>query len=177
MGRILLPPEIIKIEGKVIFLAGPIQGAPLWQDIAIKYIQEHDIDIHIANPRRNYIDGTFVYNAQVDWETHFLNRAAQNGAIMFWLADEAEHNCGRAYAQTSRFELGEWKVKHERDGIKLIVGIDNGFTNKKYIKRRLEQDCPNVPICSTLEETCQKAIELCYKKKLSLNKDSMMPSL
>jgi hypothetical protein len=25
------PPEIIEVEGPVIFLAGPIQGAPLWQ--------------------------------------------------------------------------------------------------------------------------------------------------
>lgn len=165
MGEILLPPEIIEVEGKVIFLAGPIQGAPMWQDRAIRYIQEFDKIIHIASPRRDYIDTQFVYNAQVDWETYYLNRAARDGTILFWLAKEDEHNCERPYAQTTRFELGEWKVKHERDGINLVVGIDEGFTNKKYIIRRLSQDCPKVPICTTLEETCQKAVDFCIQKQ------------
>jgi hypothetical protein len=103
-----------------------------------------------------------MYNEQVDWETYHLRRAARDGAIMFWLAGEAEHNCRRAYAQTSRFELGEWKMRHERDGVKLIVGIDDGFTNRRYITRRLEQDCPCVPICSSLEETCIRVVEQLY---------------
>ncbi len=99
-----------------------------------------------------------MYNEQVDWETYYLRRAAKQGVVLFWLAKEFRHTCDRAYAQTTRFELGEWKVRHERDGTKLVVGIEQGFTNAKYIKRRLSQDCKDVPLCSTLEETCKSAI-------------------
>jgi len=45
-------------------------------------------------------------------------------------------------------------------GIKLAVGIEEGFTSSRYIKRRLSQDCSDVPVLSNLEETCRKAVEL-----------------
>lgn len=93
------------------------------------------------------------------WETQYLNRAAKNGVILFYLAKEEKHFCERAYAQTSRFELGEWKAKHEHTGCNVVVGIEDGFSNARYIRLRLSQDCKNIPICSSLEETCDKAIE------------------
>jgi hypothetical protein len=163
-GKILSPPEIIPYEGPTIFLAGPIQGAPNWQNEAIQYIQNLNSKINIANPRREYLDGTFVYGAQVDWETHHLNKANINGAILFWLAKEEEHFCERAYAQTTRFELAEWKVKQEMTGSKLVVGIEEGFSNAKYIQRRFSQDCPEVAITSTLEDTCKEAVRLVNHK-------------
>ncbi len=158
-GEIILPPNYVEFDGPRIFLAGPIQGAQDWQTEAIHILQRIAPEIQIACPRKAYIDEKFVYEKQVDWETYHLRRAAQHGAILFWLAKETEHYCERAYAQTSRFELGEWKVRHERDGIQLVVGIENGFTNTRYIRRRLSQDCPNVPICDSLKETCLKAVE------------------
>ncbi len=160
MKNVIYPPEIVSIDSNIIFLAGPIQGACQWQDKAITIIHTLNDKIVIANPRRRYLDGEFVYNAQVDWETHFLQQATEKGTVLFWLAKEYEHICTRAYAQTSRFELGEWKTKHEYSGANLIVGIEEGFTNAKYIKRRLSQDCPRVPICSSLKQSCQKAVEL-----------------
>ena len=105
-----------------------------------------------------------MYNEQVDWETYQLRKAGKTGIIIFWLAKENEHICERAYAQTSRFELGEWKTKHELQKTGLVVGIEPGFTNAKYIMRRFSQDCPDVPICSTLEDTCKKAVELALLK-------------
>lgn len=160
MSKIYLPPKIVEVEGPTIFLAGPIQGAINWQKNAIDYIQNKDSRINIANPRRDYLPDTFVYNEQVDWETAHLLKASQNGTILFWLAKEFEHHPDRGYAQTTRFELAEWKVKHERDGINLVIGIEEGFSGSKYIKRRVKQDCPEVPICSSLEETCYEAIKL-----------------
>jgi len=158
--KITLPPNSTEIEGPLIFLAGPIQSAEDWQNEAIKII--HDIDplLMIANPRRDYLDDEFVYNEQVDWETKHLRRAGENGAIIFWLAKESEHNHERAYAQTTRFELAEWKVRHERDGAKLVIGVEEGFTGAKYIRRRFSLDCPEVPILTSLQETCAKAVEL-----------------
>ena len=105
------------------------------------------------------------FNEQADWETFHLRRASTEGCILFWLAKEYEPICDRAYAQTTRFELAEWKMRHERDGAKLIVGIEKGFTGARYIKRRLSQDCPEVKICSSLEQTCKEAIKAVFRKK------------
>src|SRR5690606_29490452 len=108
----------------------------------------HDMNPNIAvtSPRKHYPEGTFVYERQVDWETHFLRRAGEQGVIAFWLAAQTEETPGRSDAQTTRFELAEWKVRHERDGAKLALGIEEGFGNARYIRRRFSQDAPNVPI-------------------------------
>ena len=160
MGKIILPPKRYEEERKIIFLAGPIQGAVDWQKEAAKIIMEKLPDVDIANPRKDYIDEQFIYEEQVDWETFYLNKAAKNGVILFWLAKENVHYCERAYAQTTRFELAEWKTKHENNkNIKIVLGIEEGFSNKRYITRRINQDCPEIKICNSLKETCMEAIK------------------
>jgi hypothetical protein len=158
---LITPPDYPAIAGPLIFLAGPIQGAPDWQAQAVRLLTKEAPELHIANPRRVCFPDEFVFDQQVDWETHHLRRAATDGVIHFWLANEAEHDCGRSYAQTTRFELAEWKVRHERGGTRLVVGIDSRFAGAKYIRRRFAQDCPDVAICSTLEETCRRAAAMC----------------
>ena len=159
--KLIFPPDYVEVQGApVVFLAGPIQGAPEWQTEATKILQKLAPEIYIASPRKKYLDGQFVYAEQVDWETHYLNVAAKNGVVMFWLAKEETHYPERAYAQTSRFELGEWKVKHEQAGVKLVVGIEKGFSNERYIRRRLEQDCPQVAMPHSLIATCEQVCEL-----------------
>jgi len=96
----------------------------------------------------------------VDWETHFLRTAGKLGVIAFWLAAQTVDTPGRAYAQTSRFELAEWKMRHEYEGAKLTVGIEEGFGNARYIKRRFSQDCPDIRIADDLDTMCQNAVEL-----------------
>jgi hypothetical protein len=160
MGAILLPPEIVSIDGPLVFLAGPIQGAPDWQAVAIDWMQAHAAELAVASPRREYPPGDFDYPAQVDWETHYLRRAAECGAILFWLAREKVNIPGRCYAQTSRFELAEWKLRHERDGVRVVVGIEPGFSGERYIRHRFGQDCPAVPLVTSLEEACRAAVEL-----------------
>ncbi|NCU30794.1 hypothetical protein EOL73_03545 [Candidatus Saccharibacteria bacterium] len=164
--RLLLqPPEIIQTDGPVIFLAGPIQGAPDWQTEAATTIHDIDSSIIVASPRKEYLEGTFVYERQVDWETHYLRKAGDNGVVGFWLAAQAEETPGRAYAQTSRFELAEWKMHHEYESTKLTVGIEEGFGNARYIRRRFSQDCPDVKIADNLFEMCQNAVNLVYQSK------------
>lgn len=158
--KVVQPPKIVKLSGPTIFLAGPIQGARNWQLDAINTIHKLAPNINIANPRREYLDGEFIYNKQVDWETYFLRKASKKGVVLFWLAKEHTHNCERAFAQTSRFELAEWKVRHERDGVNLVIGIESGFTNERYIRRRFSQDCPEIIICKSLLETCKGAVKL-----------------
>lgn len=167
MNRIIFPPQYTNIDAPLIFLAWPIQGAYDWQSKAIEIITNKAPELYIASPRRNlraeYSKGDFtaeMYNEQVDWETFHLRKAGENGVVLFWLAKEFEHRCNRAYAQTTRFELAEWKMRHERDKAKIAIGIEEGFTNAKYIRRRFSQDCPEIVIRSTLEETCGDAIYL-----------------
>jgi hypothetical protein len=157
---LLLPPTVVPFEGPLVFLAGPIQGAPDWQSEALRLLANAAPTLHVASPRRAYLPGEFDYAAQVDWETRHLRRAAERGVVLFWLAREVLSHPGRAYAQTTRFELAEWKVRHERDGAKLVVGIENGFTGERYIRRRLSQDCPAVPLVDSLAEACRLAAEL-----------------
>lgn len=169
-GKLIIAPKYEEINSALVFLAGPIQGAQRWQDEAIKYIQAKAPEINIANPRRpdeQYHKGEFppeLYAEQVDWETFHLRKAAKEGAILFWLAKEADHKCYRAYAQSTRFELAEWKMRHERDGARLAVGIETSFTGARYIARRFSQDCLDINICATLEETCKEAIRLARQK-------------
>lgn len=160
MTVVLTPPEIKETTDKIIFLAGPIQGSSDWQKEAIAIISEAKKEVTITSPRKEYLDGTFVYNDQVDLETHFLNQAAKNGVILFWLAKESENVPGRAYAQTSRFEIGEWKVRNQLGLAKLVVGIEEGFSGAKYIKRRFMQDCPGVEISDNLRDTCLRALNI-----------------
>lgn len=157
---LIQPADIIDIEGKVMFLAGPIQGAPDWQSEAAEIIHRLNPEITVASPRRDYPEGAFIYEKQVDWETHYLRQAGDSGVVLFWLAKQTVDTPGRAYAQTSRFELAEWKMRHEYDGANLVVGIEEGFGNERYIRRRLGQDAPKVPILDSLEDACRTAVEL-----------------
>jgi hypothetical protein len=161
----LHPPEIIETDGPVIFLAGPIQGAPDWQLEATKIIHSKDESVIIASPRGDYKKSeTFVYEKQVDWETHYLRKAGEYGVVLFWLAGQTSDTPGRSYAQTSRFELAEWKVRHERDGSNLTIGMDENFGNARYIKRRFSQDAPDVIVADSLEDTCNNAVNLLNDK-------------
>ena len=157
--KVYVPPEAVSDDQNIVFLAGPIQGAPDWQAEAISVFTSLKPDITIASPRRETFEGV-SYDEQVDWETDNLRRAGRSGVIMFWLAKEQEHLPDRAYAQTSRAELFEWKIRHERDGSKIVIGVQEGFSGAKYIRKRFGQDCPDVPVLSSLEETCKKVLEM-----------------
>jgi calcineurin-like phosphoesterase family protein len=125
--KILRAPEIYKTanvdgnEDVFVFLAGPIQGSKNWQEEFIKEIEEEfkefksNKNIVICSPRRDkdMDKSKFVYQEQVDWETLYLEKSSKYGIIVFWLAKEFEKIEGRSYAQTSRFELGEWLSKWE----------------------------------------------------------------
>lgn len=87
---------------------GPIQGAPDWQtkfyNTFEKKIKEKDFfnklnkNIIVACPRReNLDDSEFVYKDQVDWESFYLEKAANNGIIFCWLPKMESDVKGRSY--------------------------------------------------------------------------------
>jgi hypothetical protein len=160
----VLAPEYTPLVGPAVFLAGPIQGAPNWQPLAAQLIVDADSALHVCSPRREAeVSGDFndvKHGEQVDWETTYLRRCAADGVVLFWLPAAEKETPGRSYAQTTRFELGNWEECARRGEVKLVVGIAPDFGNARYLRRRLAQDCPRTPVCQTLEETCAAAVEL-----------------
>lgn len=67
-------------------------------------------------------------------------------------------DCGRAYAQTTRFELAEAMECTKKYNKTLIVGIEEGFSGSRYIKYTLNKKCPNAYILSSLEDCCKQVI-------------------
>lgn len=107
-----------------VFLAGPIQGAPKWQD------QLPDLDNVVwISPLRD--DSTVLndetHKLQMEWETQALRTA---NIILFWIPEEVEHIEGRGYAQTTRFELGENLGRGKR----IILGAYEGFPGRQYLE-------------------------------------------
>lgn len=158
-ARVIRPPDYPRINGPVIFLAGPIQGAPDWQSGAIEFLK-YDPNINIASPR-TYTD---LKTDNTDWKHYYLNRAGRNGVILFWLAREEEHFCERAYAQTSRFELGRhFGLALCRKKVNIVVGIEPGFLNEHYLRKTISKLAPSIAIFGAFDKTCLKALELARK--------------
>ena len=135
-----ISPDKDYSDKKTVFLAGPIKGAPDWQAKVLKDLS--DLDIYVANPRRENVKN-FNLDLQIEWESKFLAAA---DIILFWIPQKEEDIAGREYAQTSRFELGEWaaKTNYNQGNKKLVVGIDDSFVGKSYIKIRLNTNGINV---------------------------------
>ena len=161
-GRIAVPPTIVDLDLPLVFLAGPIQGTADWQSLAIRTLQREADWLDIASPRVGSWSEAdpSAFRRQIDWEHHYLDLAAGDGVTMFWLANETEHDCSRAYAQTSRFELGEAMMRHLWRGAHVVVGIDSKFPNARYLAYTLAKKAPLIPVFRTLEETCRRTIEI-----------------
>jgi hypothetical protein len=145
MISVIAPNKIEVSSKKELFLAGPIQGAYDWQQKITADLKNYDVVI--ANPRRKVIDKSFDHDEQVEWETEYLNRADM---IIFYLAAETEKIKGRSYAQTTRFELGEWCARSQNK--KILVCIEDEFTGKRYIEKRIKEDYEDVVLCSSYKE-------------------------
>jgi hypothetical protein len=148
--RFLQPPQRQELpEMPLVFLAGPIQGAPNWQSVLGKQLLVHNKNVLVASPRRAGVDKKdFVYAEQKAWELDHLRRATKFGVAAFWFAaqdPELPYEAGRAYAQTSRIEIGKvlgWKDFEPQ--IQVVVGFDpnyaaNGGGSEKYIRDECRQ--------------------------------------
>ena len=128
-----------------IFLAGPIQGSPPWNERLIAALW--DLNINIFDPRRTSMDN-FVYDEQVAWETAHLIKA---DIISFSFVTPGCDIPGRSYAQTSRFELGECLARayYASADQKVVVfadpeypGAANGFPGTRYFRYKVEHEYP-----------------------------------
>ncbi len=174
MGGVIIPcAHITLLDQPLIFLAGPMKGAPLWQDDAIQYILSQRSDIIVASPRKgirpaieqHIFDGEHDYFSRTRaWERHYIELAAcgsQGGALLFWLPGEIEHHCDKSYGAMTRLELGQWMTRYNRDSsIRLCIGTDGHFSEFETIAYDLSLDVPDKKVHRTLEETCRAALDL-----------------
>ena len=162
--NLVFPPKIIKNNKKTIFLAGPIQGTSDWQTkFANKISNKISSNYEIASPRMEYKPSEFDYDKQVDWETEYLTKASKNGLIVFWLANEEEHDPKRCYAQTTRFELATWleRQKNSNGAIKIAIGIDKNFSGGKYIIKKIEEEYLDIEnIYDNMDDLIEHVIEI-----------------
>lgn len=164
------PPEYAEIPDNqpVLFLAGPIQGAPFWQKETIRYLETLNSskeEVHVANPRRDGpLEGNFdeeKYLQQVTWEELHLLRAAKCGGVVFWFAKkdpEQPYEPERAYAQTTRIELGEaFGWKRYKPSMNISIGIEPGYSgSERYIRFKARQH--NLKVYSHIGDTCLDAL-------------------
>lgn len=174
MGSIIIPKNYVKeISSPLIFLAGPIRGAPNWQDTAIDIIFSKNMDVTIASPRRGVKASLLLYLLNGDeihfkrqraWERHYLALASKTGTIMFWLPGEESHDCSKSYGAMTRLELGQWMIRYSQDkSVSLCIGSDGKFSELDTIKYDLSLDAPDKIIFGSLEETCSEALRLLRK--------------
>lgn len=173
--ELIIPKTYVeKITTPLVFLAGPIRGAPNWQDQAIQLLFGQQPDLTIASPRRGVRDDIASYVLLGDehhfprqraWERHYLDLASRTGAILFWLPGETEHNCQKAYGAMTRIELGQWMSNYRHNSkLRICFGTDGRFSEISTIEYDLHLDAPNKPIHRTLEDTCSEALSLAYQK-------------
>lgn len=166
------PPKSDFIPGyeELDFLAGPIQGAPDWQADAAAFLSQlHNSssrgNLHIANPRREYLDEIFNYDGQIGWEKQHLKRASKLGGILFWFAAQdmsLPYEEGRPYAKTTYKEFYRaigWK--DYQSNIAIAFGTEPGYgEHDRYTLSLLKEH--HIPVYDDLYVTCDalmKAVE------------------
>ncbi|MBS3146414.1 hypothetical protein J4471_01840 [Candidatus Woesearchaeota archaeon] len=156
--KIINPYNIVEVKDTLIFLAGPITNAPDWQSDAMNFLSKSKKNIYVASPRRNLKEPDDLIK-QVEWETYYLNKAAEKGVILFWLAKPSKLDSSRCYGQTTRYEIGEWIKSNKIFGTKIVLGIEKGFGNESYIEYRVKKET-KIKINYDLKTTCKEALSL-----------------
>ncbi len=170
MSGLIIPNRYVEVNGSLIFLAGPIMGAPNWQDEAIDFILTRKPRMTVVSPRRGIRQSIArhilpseenYFPRQRAWERYYLDLASKTGAIMFWLPRESEHRCEKVYGAMTRLELGQWMTNYRNNNsVRVCFGSDGKFPELDTVKYDLSLDTPDKDIKTTLEETCLEAIKL-----------------
>ncbi len=167
-----------------VFLAGPIQGAPDWQKTAVEILLAFEPTMVVASPRSEMWSRDLseqekeqLYTTQAKWEHDHLERALRHngGVVLLFLPEEEEHLPRRAYAQTTRVELGlilgniaarhgelpfqpDFNAMRQSESARrIVVGADRGFPGRKYISLMLKKY--DIPLNDTLAEACRSVLQ------------------
>lgn len=173
MAIILRSPDYEDVDSqRLVFLGGPIQGASDWQKEAIRFLLDNLSDRYtIASPRS--LRTIEEYYGQMEWEHYHLQRAH---TIFFWLPCPLSLSFSerlrvlfsgippRPYAQTMWFELGWFTCycRHFTDKVNLVVGMEHGFPNGRYITHVLNNKdfSKKIPIEEDLTLALKKTLHI-----------------
>jgi len=171
---------IIPTKLPVVFSAGPVRNAPLWQNDAMRIAVKRDKPIFFACPLRDGEDGfapdlepylaSFAgendFPRQRAMERYYLNQAGEEGCIFFYLAKSLPREQWKwpekSYAQFTMKELGDWTtIKRFIPRTRLVIGVEEGFPELSTILFDIEEDLgKDFPIYHTLEQTVDAAIAM-----------------
>jgi hypothetical protein len=172
MVNLILPKNYVQnIDSPLIFLAGPIKGAPSWQNEAVKIIHSLEPNFFVASPSRRMgkeVAGYVVsgdsnyFQRQRAWEWHYMSLAAKKGCILFWLPGEIQHSCDKSYAFMTSNEFGHWTAYKQWEQVNLAIGRDGNFREWSTLEFDLKKKVPEMitNIKETLEDTCKEAIKI-----------------
>ncbi len=165
MTEFIYPPRHIETQTRpVVFLAGPVQGTYDWQAGVAERLRTLGANADIVSPRGQ--DDLYTQPSQWlesgqqnPWERRYLRLARDMGVIAFWLAAQEYGTPGRAYAQTTRIELGRvagWKDYNP--AIKLVFGVDQRYQggNQTYMEEVCEE--LGVPVQRDLNDMSEAII-------------------
>jgi hypothetical protein len=178
---------IIPTTKPVVFSAGPIRNAPVWQNDAMRIAVARDEDIFFASPLRDGEDGfaadlipyfaPFVGEAnfprQRAWEQYYLNQAgmyqkeAKNtGCVFFYLEEpllRAEWKWPeKSYAQITMYEMGQWvRTKHLIPETRLVIGANANFPELSTLVFDIKEELgADFLVYGSLEATVNAAIDV-----------------
>lgn len=180
--KIILPKRYVsddEIGGNpLFFLAGPIRGGGEWQHLMCNAIWQYNRNAWIACPCRwNYVHPLATYFAtgdesrfkrQLEWEQYYLKRAGistsrQPGCVLFWLGCEDAknpHPGPEPYAMDTRGELGEWRMRMQFQGARVVVGGHPEFHGLSQIQRNFTEVLGYAfTIHPSMDATARAAIE------------------
>lgn len=159
MSELITPPhEFQDPDLPVVFLAGPIQGAPNWQhDIATQLLRS-GFDMNIASPRRRDEDmESFTIERQVSWELDHIDAALRLGVLAINFAPQ-DHSlpypAGRSYAQTTRWEAGAAILGQEfyNGRAQIVMRIDPHYRGGNEAYARIAAKRNGVPVVTSEAE-------------------------
>jgi hypothetical protein len=163
-------PIIIPEETPLVFLEGPVQGAPDWQTPLAHRLLDRIPNLAVASPRplEYHLEGLTsdtselkleARRKQIAYEILARQHALQFGVIALWWAAQdpaIEYPKGRRYAKTTHVENGEpwgWMSANENYGF--VTGFDPAFeagpdNSKDYIL--LNHEFMEIPTHNSLED-------------------------
>jgi len=177
MSGLIIPRYKLEVQGRTIFLAGPIQGTSIWRNKATEYLFKRNKEIYVASPDirvkkasgQNEVFSSETFRYQLDWECYYLDQASKKGAILFWLPNQTENmplneetGFPQPYARDTRPETAGWgwKLLESNPEAKVVIGGERNFDGWDVIKRNFLRIRPSMKFYSTLEETCDEALRL-----------------
>jgi len=164
MGKIIIAPRHEDIAGPLVYISGPIHGASDWHSEVIEMIGINE-SVHIASPRRaieaNSVFSDIEMSEQIEWADRYMKRAIMVGVVLFWFPRPINIIEQGGYGHTSRIELGRVIEIMKSKDMHIVVGIQDGFVDERSIKKMLSYTNPNMHVFNTLQDVCEKTLNIC----------------